>query len=63
MLGVFTLVNLALGLIKRRDTTTPVGFHMPAFWPWLAFGVSLAVLVADAARRGASRDTIWKTEG
>jgi amino acid transporter len=51
MLIVFALVILALGLIKRRDTGTVSGFHMPGFWPWLAFALSLAALIADAARR------------
>jgi amino acid transporter len=51
ILVVFALVNLALGLIKRRDTGVVTGFHMPGFWPWLAFALSLAALIADAARR------------
>jgi len=51
ILVVFALVNLALGLIKRRDRGPVPGFHMPALWPWLAFAVSLAMLFADAARR------------
>jgi len=51
MLVVFALVNLALGLIKRRDKGDVPGFHMPAFWPWLAFVLSLAVLIGDTARR------------
>ena len=51
VLAVFTLVNLSLGLIKLRDTTRPAGFCLPAFWPWLAFAVSLAALIADAVSR------------
>ncbi len=51
VLAVFVLVNLALGLIKRRDPMVRPAFQVPAFWPWLAFAVSLAVLIADAVRR------------
>ncbi|MEM7119849.1 MAG: APC family permease [Pseudomonadota bacterium] len=51
VLAIFTAVNLALGLIKRRDPVGPSSFAVPAFWPWLAFAVSLAILTADAARR------------
>jgi amino acid transporter len=51
ILVVFSAVNLALGLIKLRDKGAAPPFQMPGFWPWLAFAISLAVLVADAARR------------
>ena len=51
VLAIFTAVNLALGLIKRRDTIGPSRFTVPAFWPWLAFAASLAILVADVVRR------------
>ena len=51
VLAIFTAVNLALGLIKRRDTAPPAGFRVPGFWPWFAFAASLAILIADAVRR------------
>ena len=51
VLAIFTAVNLALGLIKRREAIGPSGFRVPGFWPWLAFAASLAILIADGVRR------------
>lgn len=49
----FTLVNVALIALKRRQPPAPGAFRVPGWWPWLAALASGAVLVAEAWRLAA----------
>lgn len=50
-LTIFSLVNLALCLIKRREPAAPRAFILPGWVPALGFLASTAVLLIEAARR------------
>lgn len=51
ILLIFSLVNLALWRIKRKDPARPEGFSVPGWWPLAGFLISVAFLVADIVRR------------
>jgi basic amino acid/polyamine antiporter, APA family len=46
----FTLVNVALIALKRRDAQGTGGFRVPVWWPWLAALASSGVLIAELWR-------------
>lgn len=46
----FTLVNIALIALKRRDAEGTGGFRVPFWWPWLAALASGGVLSAELWR-------------
>ncbi len=49
----FTLVNVALIALKRRDPAGTGGFRVPLWWPWLAALASGGVLIAEVWRLAA----------
>jgi hypothetical protein len=51
---VFTVVNISLIRIKRRDTTRPQGaaFVAPAWVPWAAAAACMSLLILDAVVAG-----------
>ena len=51
ILSVFSLVNLALWRIKRREAAPPGVFTVPGWLPITGFFVSVAFLFADLVRR------------
>lgn len=51
ILIIFSMVNLALWRIKRREAVAPPGFTVPRWLPLAGFVISVSFLFADVARR------------
>tara|TARA_B100000676_G_scaffold249982_1_gene254323 strand:+ start:3448 stop:4197 length:750 start_codon:yes stop_codon:yes gene_type:complete len=49
-LAFFAGVNVALGVIKKRQPLGPDRFRVPGWWPWIAVLAATGVMIGEALR-------------
>ena len=49
-LAIFAGVNVALGVIKKRQPLGPDRFRVPGWWPWIAALAATGVMIGEALR-------------